>query len=66
MKARQTRRKRKLQRGGNNNNNKWTNKTSQFQQALQKLRNAGKLFGKNTKKSMSMSKSKSKSKSNKD
>jgi hypothetical protein len=62
MKARQTRRKRKLQRGGNNNN-KWTNKTSQFQQALEKLRNAGKLFG-NTKKSMS--KSKSKSKSNKD
>jgi len=59
MKARQTRRKRKLQRGGNNN---WTNKTSQFQQALQKLRNAGKLFGKNTKRSMS----KSKSKSNKD
>jgi len=61
MKARQTRRKRKLQRGGDNNN-KWTNKTSQFQQALQKLRNAGKLFGKNTKRSMS----KSKSKSNKD
>ena len=62
MKARQTRRKRTLQRGGNNN---WNDKRSQFQQAIEKLINAGKLFG-NTKRSKPKSKSKSKSKSNND
>ena len=46
MTVSQTRRKknpRRKQRGGDNN--KWNSRTSQFQQALQKLFLSGKLFG---------------------
>ena len=47
MTVSQTRRKRnarRKQRGGDNNN-KWNSRTSQIQQALQKLFLSGKLFG---------------------